>query len=136
MSKLHEVLAVLSDLEGAAKKIREEAIVTFTKKGNHFLGAHKTLQMFDENRQQESDGAEEHKALVTTVPDKLKYVQESQVRYLDALLQMESTNQEAKADLVALGTALLRDPDWLNHSPHYAQIFPGFAYCPQCSRTV
>ncbi|MFH1626214.1 MAG: NADH:flavin oxidoreductase, partial [Pseudomonadota bacterium] len=44
--------------------------------------------------------------------------------------------QEAKADLVALGTALLRDPDWLSHSPHYAQIFPGFAYCPECSRTV
>ena len=44
--------------------------------------------------------------------------------------------QEAKADLVALGTALLADPDWLSHSPHYVQIFPGLAYCPQCSRKI
>jgi len=44
--------------------------------------------------------------------------------------------QEANADLVALGTALLKDPDWLSHSPKYRQIFPGFFYCPQCSRTV
>jgi len=109
MSKLHEVLAVLSDLEGAAKKMREEAVVTFTKKGNHFLGAHKTLKMFDENRQQESDGAEEHKALVTTVSDKLDYVQQSQVRYLDALLQMEGTNQNARADLIIDGNVIVAD---------------------------
>lgn len=44
--------------------------------------------------------------------------------------------QEGKADLIALGTALLIDPDWLNHSPHYIQIFPGFGYCPECSRKI
>ena len=44
--------------------------------------------------------------------------------------------QEGKADLVALGSALLIDPDWVNHSPHYVQIFPGFGYCPKCSRKI
>jgi 2,4-dienoyl-CoA reductase-like NADH-dependent reductase (Old Yellow Enzyme family) len=44
--------------------------------------------------------------------------------------------QEGKADLIALGTALLIDPDWLNHSPHYIQIFPGFGYCPECNRKI
>ena len=44
--------------------------------------------------------------------------------------------QEGKADLVALGSALLIDPDWVNHSPHYVQIFPGFGYCPECSRKI
>lgn len=100
MSKLHEVLAVLPDLDGAAKKIREEAIVTFSKKANHFMGSHKTLKMFDEGRQAEEAGAEEHKPLVTTVGAKLTYVQESQEKHLDALLQMEATNQQARADLI------------------------------------
>lgn len=44
--------------------------------------------------------------------------------------------QEGKADLVAFGTALLMDSEWLNHSPGYIQIFPGFGYCPACSRKI
>jgi hypothetical protein len=105
-NQLHEVLAVLADLEGTAKKTREEAILTFTKRANHFTGYHKTLKMFDESRKLEEEGAEEHKPIVTTVDKKLKYLQTSQVKYYDALLQQEGTNQNARADLVVNGEVL------------------------------
>lgn len=105
-AKLHEVLAVLADLEGTAKKVRNEAIVTFTKKGPHFQGSHRTLKMFDDLRKPEESGAEEHKALVTTVNDKLDYVKESQVKYYDAVLQQEATNQTAVADLIVDGEVI------------------------------
>lgn len=109
MAKLHEVLAVMTDLETTAKSIREEAIVTFTKKPTHFTGYHKTLKMFDEVRKAEEEGAEAHKALVTTVKNKLDYMKSSQVKYLDALWQQESTNQKATADLVVGDTVLIKD---------------------------
>ncbi len=108
-SKLHELLAVLSDLEGTAKKVREEAIVTFTKKANHFMGGHKTLIMFDEARKGEEAGAEVHQPLTTTVNQKLAYTQKSQVKYLDAFLQQESTNQAATADLIIGEEIILKD---------------------------
>lgn len=97
--QLHEILAVLADKEGTAKKVREEAIVTFNKKANHFQGYKKTLEMFNDERKKEESGAEENKPLVTTVIDKLEYVGESQIRHWDLALQQEATNQEAVADL-------------------------------------
>lgn len=109
MAKLHEVLAVMTDLETTARNIRDEAIVTFTKKPTHFTGYHKTLKMFDEARKEEEKGAEDHKALVTTVKDKLEYMESSQVKYLDALWQQESTNQKATADLVIGEQVILKD---------------------------
>ena len=109
MSKLHELLAVESDLEETSKKILEEAFTTFVKKGNHFEGYHKTLKMLDEERSGEEDGAEEHKALVTTVPDKLEYVRKSLENYYNIILQKEATNQEAKADLEIAGVVIAKD---------------------------
>ena len=44
MSKLHEVLAVEGELEGAYKKITEEAKVTFDKKAAHFMGVVKKYE--------------------------------------------------------------------------------------------
>lgn len=109
MAKLHEVLAVMTDLETTARNIRDEAIVTFTKKATHFTGYHKTLKMFDELRKAEEEGAEDHKSLVTTVKNKLDYMKSSQVKYLDALWQQESTNQKAKADLVVGDKVIIKD---------------------------
>ena len=109
MSKLHEVLAVESDLEETSRKILEEAFTTFIKKANHFEGYHKTLKMFDEERSGEEDGQAEHKAMVTTVPAKLEYVRGSIEKYYDLLLQKERTNQEAKADLEVDGKLLAKD---------------------------
>lgn len=106
MAKLHEVLAVEGDLEGLYKRIVSETSAIFEKKGEHFTGLHKTLRMFDEQRQREAEAAEEHREMVTTVPDKLVYAANAIARYLDCVLQKEATNQEAKADLVVDGKIL------------------------------
>lgn len=108
MSKLHELLAVEGDLDGVAKKVMEEAFVTFTKKVEHFIGAHKWLEMFDEDRKQEEEAFVEHKELVTTVPEKLVYISEAIIKYYDAIAQKEYTNQMARADVELDGEAILK----------------------------
>lgn len=99
MAELHQVLAVDKDLEAAAKKIINETIVVFSKKGDNFAGHHKTLEMFDEARTQEAEGLEEHKEIVTTVPKRLNYTADFIAKHLDCLMQKESTNQHACADI-------------------------------------
>ncbi len=97
---LHELLAVEADLDGAHKKILDETRLTFTKKADHFMGQHRKLEMFIE------DGIsypEEFKKIDTTVQDKLDHMQKTEVRYFDALLQKEATNQNATADLIIDG---------------------------------
>jgi len=100
MGKLHEILAVDKELEDAAKKIVAEAMVTFSKKADLFLGHVKRLEMFSEDRKTEEAAAAEHKSLTTTVDEKLDYVAESLIRHLDVVVQKEQTNQEARADVV------------------------------------
>lgn len=107
MPKLHEVLAVEGDLSATATKIMEEAIITFTKKPDHFQESHRSLRMFDDARAEEN--MDEHKVMVTTVADKLEYVSDMVTRYLDAFARKEATNQTAKADLVVRGQTLIAD---------------------------
>ena len=108
-ARLHELLAVETDLETTAKKVVSEAVSTFQKKQEHFLGYRKTLRMFDEARKQEEEAATESKALVTSVDDKLSYVLKSTVKYWDAILQKEKTNQTAVADLVVDGQTIVEN---------------------------
>lgn len=105
--KLHEVLATEKMVQETAHKVWNEAITTFTKKGDHLRGYHKTLKMIDEERQEEAAGVEEHKEIVTTVGRKLNYLRNATVRYLDLLGQKELTNQVARADLVVDGEILI-----------------------------
>lgn len=105
--KLHEVLAVQADLEGTAKKVSQEAITTFTKRADHFQGHHKSLEMFAEERSQEEKGAEDHKAIVTTVDKKLEYIWKAVGKHFDAILQKERTNQDARADLIVDGVVIM-----------------------------
>ncbi len=103
---LHALLAVEGDLEGAHKKILEETKVTFTKKSDHFMGQYRKLEMFVD------DGIkypEQYKKLDTTVQKKLDYMMTTEIRYFDALLAKESTNQEAKADLIVDGKTIATD---------------------------
>lgn len=106
MSKLHQVLAVESDLEGKYKRICEETIKTFSK-AEMFRGSHRKLVSFAENA---PDWPEENAELTTTVNERLEYTAGPVVSYFDALLQKEATNQNATADLVVngitIGTAL------------------------------
>lgn len=106
MSKLHELLAVEGDLEGTYKKVLEEAKVTFGKKAAHFFGRHKKLEMFDENAPRPPD---EFQEMVTTVHDKLEYVGEHIIRYFDAVLQKERTNQAATGDIIIDGNVIAKN---------------------------
>ena len=94
---LHELLAVEGDLEGLHKRILEETKNTFAKKADHFFGQHRKLQMFVDDG---IEYPEDYKALVTTVQDKLDYLAMTEIRYFDALLGKEATNQTATADLI------------------------------------
>lgn len=107
MGKLHELLAVEGDLQGTAKKLMDETIKTFGKP-DHFMGQHRHLQMFDASEQAKVV-ADEFKEMVTTVPKKLDYLGEAVAKFFDAVLQKETTNQNAKADLVVEGTCIARD---------------------------
>lgn len=102
-AQLHQLLPVESNLQGIVKKVIDEAIKTFGKK-EHFLGFVKKLHMFDEARKEEE--TVEVKEVSTTVQEKLDYVLEAIIRYYDAYVQKERTNQDAKADLVVDGKTL------------------------------
>jgi len=104
MGKLHELLAVEGDLEGTFKRIVDETIHTLSGKPDHFVAIQKKLEMFDEAKAQEN--LEERKEMVTTVLDKLDYMAGHSIRYFDAVLQKEKTNQLAKADLIVDGVTI------------------------------
>lgn len=106
MGKMHELLAVEGNLVGVFTKVVKEASVTFTKKPDHFQEHHKELRMFDSDREYEEAAAEEYKAMVTTVDDKLEYVWGHVTNYVDLLMQKEFTNREATADLEVDGQVI------------------------------
>ncbi len=107
MAKLHEVLAVESGLQTAAKKINEETIKTFGKKDEHFVETTRVVSHFAEEDQKLD--TVENKAMVTTVLDKLIYNAGPNIRALDAYLQKEATNQKAAAAIVVGDKTLAED---------------------------
>jgi hypothetical protein len=109
MGKLHELLAVEGDLQGASKKILEETETTFSKRADHFQGSVKTLTLFDEVKNEQEGGVTERKELVTTVGDKLRYAFGSIEKYYDAVLQKELTNQKTSSDLIINGEVIAKN---------------------------
>ena len=106
MSKLHQLLAVEGDLEGTYKKVLEETKVNFTKHPDRYFGQHQRVEFFDTSDPKEADS---HKELDDTIPSKLSYTQGHIIRYLDAVLQKERTNQNARADLIVDGVTIAKD---------------------------
>lgn len=106
--KLHEILAVESDLEGGFKNTVEETKTAFSQPEN-FMAVIRTLTMHDDKRAHEQEGAGERRDMVTTVPKMLEEAKASGARYFDALLQKEATNQNAKADLIVDGRVIAKD---------------------------
>ena len=102
-AKLHELIAVEGDLEGTAKKIIDEAANTFKNKDEHFLALRREVKMLADTAEARVEETSEGKELVSTVFEKLDYVRSPVIRYWDAVLQKEATNQTAKADLVVDG---------------------------------
>ena len=107
MPKMHELLAVIGDTSTAASAILKETETTFSKKPEHFKGQTRAITFFDEARAAEN--VSETKEVVTTVMDKLDYTFKSVGRYWDALLQLETTNGVARADLMVDGNVLATD---------------------------
>lgn len=106
MSKLHELLAVEGDLDGLYKQIVEETKTNFKKHPDRYFGMHQRIELFDEHAQPEADT---HKEMDDTVPDKLGYTSEHVIRFFDAVLQKERTNQDARADIVIDGKTIASD---------------------------
>jgi len=106
MGKLHELLSVEGDLEGTFKAILKETQHSFAKKPGLFFGYNKRLEMFAEDAPQ---APEESQEMTSTVKEKVNYASGHIIKYLDAVLQKEATNQLAKADLVVDGVTLGSD---------------------------
>ena len=96
MGKLHELIAVEKDRKATAAKIIEETEVTFSKKQSLFAGFTRVYESKTEDKEQFDS---EESQVVTTVPDKLDYFEEHIENLLDVILQKESTNIQAKADI-------------------------------------
>lgn len=107
MGKLFEILAVEADVENKVKTIMQEAMTTFQKRSEHFVGSIRTLKMFDAERQNEEAGFEERKDIVTTVQKKLDYTWESIIKYYDVIAQKEVGNQSTHADVIINGEVIL-----------------------------
>ncbi len=103
MSRLHQVLAIESDLEGKYKRTCEETKKVFGK-ASMFTGSHRTLELFDDS--DTTKYPDEHLAMTTTVKERVAYTSEAISDYLDALFQKEATNQEASADLTVNGVSI------------------------------
>lgn len=96
MGKLHEILAVETDLKANADKLLKETLHTFTNKAGHFESSD---VRFVPDAETTASEAPEIKPMVDTVRDKIKYTAKSYTRYIDSVFQKESANQKAKADL-------------------------------------
>jgi len=101
--KLHELLAVESDLEGRARNIMNETRKVFSDKAVLFMGAVRSYNPFVDDG---IDYPSEYQELTSTVDEKLSYTGKTIVQYYDALLQKEATNQVAKADLIVDGVVI------------------------------
>ncbi len=101
--KLHELLAVEADLEGRSRNIMNETRKVFKDKPVLFMGAVRNYKPFEDDG---IDYPSEFQNLTSTVDEKLEYTGKSIIKYYDALLQKEATNQVAKADLVVDGQVI------------------------------
>lgn len=106
MGKLHEVLAVEASLKTTAEKVTKEAVKTFSDRHDHFVESHRAYQPKDDEG---TKFPPESKPMVTTVPDKLNYVQAHFENMLDAVYQKEFANTEAKADILVGETIIAKD---------------------------
>lgn len=98
MSKLHELLAVETDLQNVFKVVVNEAQKTFKGKQNMFIGYERHLETFNEDDNTSTPDEKQH--IETTIAEKLDYIAEKGSRYINAVFQKEATNQIAKADII------------------------------------
>lgn len=99
MAQLHELLAVENELaESANKRVRDSQEVLANRK-SAFTGMTKEHVVFDEDSQY-LKMATEVKEVEVTVPKVIEAVNNSLASYWDVILQKESANQKANADII------------------------------------
>ena len=109
MPKIHELIAADSDRQQIANSLADEAVVTFAKKTDHFMGQTRRIEMFDEAR--EGENVEDVKEIVTTVEEKLDHVWDGLYRAYDVAATKENSNTstEARANVIVAGTTVLEN---------------------------
>ncbi len=106
-NQLHELLAVEADLRGVKDMAKEDTIRDFSTKPSAFLGAVKTLKIFDEKRSGEEGVARQE--VESTVSECLAETEKHFTRYWDLRLQKESANQEARSNVNIDGKVIFKD---------------------------
>ncbi len=97
MSKLHELLAVESNLENQANKVRSDLANTFEKKRHLFEEKRILFKPSVEDLQEQ---VESQSTLQSTVEQELAWVAPHIVKALDASYQVAEANTKARADVI------------------------------------
>lgn len=97
MSKLHELLAVNSNLAQQADKVRADLSATFEKKRHLFA---KKLVTFTPIEEGASAVTEEQSDIQTTVTHELEWITGISIKTIDTSHQIDVANTVAKADIV------------------------------------
>ncbi len=106
MSKLHELLAVESDLRGQAESCRTDLKATFEKKSHHFT---KKVITFKSSVDGMPDKTESQLNLQTSVKKELEWIADKLAKALNTGHQIDMANTTAQADVVLEdGTVLLK----------------------------
>jgi hypothetical protein len=107
--KLHELLAIETNLENQANKTRMDLANTFEKKRHHFEEKRVVFQPLAEG---EPSSVEAQSDLQTTVRRELNWLSGYLIQALDAGYQVSESNMKARADIVLeddAGTILAKD---------------------------
>ena len=97
MAKLHELLAVESNLKGQAEKLRQDLMGTFEKKRHLFEETRKTYTAKEENSK---TVVEEQKEIQTTVANEIAWISTHMAKAIDAGYHIDTANTQAFADVV------------------------------------
>lgn len=108
MARMHELLAAEGDLEELFNNILKQTSSTLKDSVHLFVGAIRTTEWIDDSKERPAVPAE-YQEMTSTVDEQLDIQEKVITRYLDALLQKERTNQDAKADIIIDGNAIAKD---------------------------
>jgi hypothetical protein len=108
MAKIHELLAAENDLENLFKEVLKDTAVNLQENVHLFVGAIATVQWLDDSKDRPAVPPD-YQEMTTTVDEQLDIQKNAVIRYFDALLQKERTNQDAKADIIVDGKKIAED---------------------------
>ena len=105
MSKLHELLAVETNLRNQAEVTRKDLMNTFEKKRHHFSEA---IITFKSNKEGEPDKVESQLGLQSTIYKEIDWIGDKIAAALDIGHQVDVANTIARADVILdNGTVIL-----------------------------